>query len=367
VIDAAVATVDLRRDPLAAVRSVDLRAPDRDFWADETALWDRLTASWAGLDEGAWKLPGAAKSDAGGPDWSLQDHVGHLADWLEIAVDYLERVLAGGPWPADSDYDGGDFDRFNERRREPWASLPAVELLDRLSRGHAAALATARRLPVETIRGDEAWGWVYMVLHGHAIDHLQVIEPWTDRLRDRQVRNDPFAADPRPFGDGGAEGIAAFWAAEASVFAQFDRLVRAVPVERWEERGPTPDWTLKDHVAHMAAWFDEAADVFEEHATTRTWRPGPAEGIDAWNARALVANRGLTATQALDRFEAGHRRLSAAVRATAPRELASPEGGDWAWECLHGHVRNHLAMIGGWCARVDWPPAGGATAAGPRA
>ena len=39
--------IDLRRAPLAAVRAVDLRAPDRDLWADERATWDRFVASWA--------------------------------------------------------------------------------------------------------------------------------------------------------------------------------------------------------------------------------------------------------------------------------------------------------------------------------
>ena len=37
-----------------------------------------------------------------------------------------------------------------------------------------------------------------MTLHGHYLDHLAVIEPWADRLRDRQVDGDPFVADPRP-------------------------------------------------------------------------------------------------------------------------------------------------------------------------
>ena len=39
---------DLRRDRLAALRSIDFRSPERDFWADEAAIWDRLVATWAG-------------------------------------------------------------------------------------------------------------------------------------------------------------------------------------------------------------------------------------------------------------------------------------------------------------------------------
>jgi hypothetical protein len=182
-----------------------------------------------------------------------------------------------------------------------------------------------------------------------------VVEPWADRLRARQVQGDPFLADPRPAGDGSPDAMARFWAAEAAAFGLFDTLVRPVPAERWRELGPTPDWTLKDHVAHLASWFDECAAVIDEHRETGTWRSGPAEGIDAWNARALAANRDLSAADALTRFDAGRTRLTAATRRLTPADLASPEGGAWVYECLHGHVRAHLAMVGPWCARIGWP------------
>lgn len=347
--------VDLRRSPLAALRALDFRSPGRDFWADEAAIWDRFVASWAGLDEAPWALPGAAPSDAGGPDWSLQEHVGHVVDWQEIAAGYVQRVLDGGRWPSDEDYEGGDFDRFNERRRGSWAGLSVGEVLARMGVAHDELLRLARRLPADTIRGDDAWGWVYLVLHGHVLDHLGVVEPWADRLRTRQVQGEPFLADPRPAGDGSPEAIARFWSAESAVFGLFDALARPVPAERWGDLGPTPEWTLKDHVAHLASWFDECAAVIEEHGQTGTWRPGPAEGIDAWNARNLAANRQLFPADALAGFDAGRARLEAATRGLPPADLASPEGGDWVYECLHGHVRAHLAMVGPWCARIGWP------------
>ena len=101
----------------------------RDLWADEAAIWDRLVSSWAGLDEAAWHLPGAAPSDAGGPDWSLAEHVGHIADWQELAIDYVGIAIQTGRWPSDDDYDGGDFDRYNERRRAPWTTMSAATIV----------------------------------------------------------------------------------------------------------------------------------------------------------------------------------------------------------------------------------------------
>ena len=176
-------SVDLEVAPVTAIRSRDLRAPERDLWADEAALWDRLNRTWAGLDDAAWHLPGVAPSDAGGPDWSLAEHVGHIADWLELAVDYTTRALDTGAWPSDSDYDDGNFDTFNERRREPWASMPRDAILARLDAARQAMLPLAHRVTPETIREEPAWSWVYPALHGHYLDHLAVIEPWTDELR----------------------------------------------------------------------------------------------------------------------------------------------------------------------------------------
>lgn len=351
------ARIDLRRAPLQDVRATDFRAAGCDFLADEAAAWDRFRVTWAGLDDAAWRLAGAAPSDAGGPDWSLAEHVGHVADWQEIAIGYVGRALDGGPWPTDEDFEGGDFDRFNEARREGWASMPPTEIRRRLSDGHDRLVALVRRLPPDTIRSDVAWGWVYMVLHGHQLDHLAVLEPWAASLRARQAEGDPFLADPRPAGDGSADAIAAFWAAEASVFFMFDELVRPVPADRWEGPGPTPDWTLKDHVAHLARWFEEGARAIEQHRASGAWDPGPTEGIDAWNAREVAALRGLAPADALRRFDAGRARLRGLAAGMAPHELASPDGGYWTYECLHGHVRAHLAMIGPWALRTGWPDA----------
>jgi hypothetical protein len=186
-----VTAADLRRVPLASIRSRDLRVPERDLWADEAALWERMTASWIGLDEAAWHAAGAAPSDAGGPDWSLAEHVGHIADWQELALIYTAHAMETGEWPSDRDYDDGNFDTFNERRREPWASLPCDAILARLEAARQRLLELAHALSAETIRTDPGWEWVYPALHGHYLDHLPVIEPWTTELRRRGHEPDP--------------------------------------------------------------------------------------------------------------------------------------------------------------------------------
>ena len=89
--------------------------------------------------------------------------------------------------------------------------------LGRLEAARPRLLDLAHRLGVETIRSPEPWGWVGNALHGHYLDHLAVIEPWTDELRLRQVDGDPFLADPRPL------DLAGFAAQDAAIAADFDR------------------------------------------------------------------------------------------------------------------------------------------------
>jgi len=347
----ATSPTDLRRAPLPDLRTLDLRATNRDFWADEAAAWDRFTASWAGLDDAAWPLPGAAPSDAGGPDWSLGEHVGHVADWQALGIDYIGAVLDGGAWPSDEDYDGGDFDTYNERRREPWASMDPVAIRTHLTDSRSRLLETARRLSTDTIRSDDAWGWVYMVLHGHYLDHLSVIEPWVDGLRARQADGDPFVDDPRP------PNFDAFWAADRATRTELHGLIIRVPPEAWTAAELTPGWTLREHVAHLADWAEEGVRAVEGFRRDGTWAADPEDGIDAWNARQVALSAGAAVPAVLARLETEYDRMRSAVGTLTIEELRSPDGWSWAYDCLYGHVRKHLALVGPFCASVDWPTA----------
>ncbi len=341
--------LDLRRDVLADVRGRDLRAPERDLWADEAALWDRLIASWAGLDDAAWHLPGAAPSDAGGPDWSLADHVGHIAVWQELAIVYTERAIGTGRWPSDTDFDSGDFDRFNEGLRDPWSTLSRDEIVRRLAASRDGLLVVANRLGAKAIRGDDAWGWVYMTLHGHYLDHLAVIEPWTTGLRGRQTDGDPFVEDPR-------SADADDFHRDASPHERdLDALLATVPVDRWDTDTPTTGWTLRDHIGHLADWATEGVRAIEVFGRRGHWLADPDEGIDAWNQRMVDESRGETVTETLARYREASAALHDAVDTLTDDDLRSPDGWSWAYDCLHGHLRKHLAMLGPWAATTGWP------------
>ncbi len=155
-------------------------------------------------------------------------------------------------------------------------------------------------------------------------------------------------ADPR------AVDHADFAAQEAAIAADFDALIRAVPASAWSDADLTPGWDLADHIGHLADWAEEGAraiDVFERRGH---WLADPEEGIDAWNERmvALARERAESPAAVLARYDAARAGLLAAVRRLSVDDLRSPDGWSWAYDCLHGHVRKHLAMLGPWAAEA---------------
>jgi len=340
---------DLRRASLADVRTTSFRSATRDFWADEAAIHDRLQAAWAGLDDAAWHVPGAAPSDAGGPDWSLAEHVGHIVLWQEEATRYTARAVETDTWPTDADYDAGDFDRFNERNRAPWTTMPRDEILARFAVTRRDLAAQVRRLTGERIRSDEAWDWIFLSLHGHYLDHLGIVESWTGALRIRQNDGDPFVDDPRP------ADFAGLVDQDAIVAADVDRLIRTVPAEDWDTDELTPGWTLRDHVAHLGDWAEEGIRALDVYRRRGHWPADPEEGLDAWNERMVERTRGSSKVETLARYDALRAELLAAIAGLTTQELRSADGWAWTYDCLHGHARKHLALVGPWCVERTWP------------
>jgi hypothetical protein len=271
--------------------------------------------------------------------------------WQTEAAAYTARAIETGRWPTDEDYDDGDFDRYNERQRAPWTTMPRDEILDRFAASRGELLGVVRRLTDAEIRSDTAWGWVFMTLHGHYLDHAGIIEAWTDTLRIRQNDGDPFIADPRP------PDHAAFLAADDASQADFDRVIRTIPADRWDAEAITPGWTLRDHVGHLSDWTDEGLRALDIFAQGGHWPADPDEGVDAWNDRMVRGHRGSSMAETLARYDASRAAMRAAVLTLPMVDLRSPDGWSWIYDCLYGHTRKHLALVGPWCAAQAWPAA----------
>ena len=78
----------------------------------------------------------------------------------------------------------------------------------------------------------------------------------------------------------------------------------------------------------------------------------PDEGIDDWNERMVARSKGASVASVLARYDRTRADLLDAVARLSVDDLRSPDGWSWAYDCLHGHVRKHLAMIGPWCAAM---------------
>ena len=188
-----------------------------------------------------------------------------------------------------------------------------------------------------------------MALHGHYLDHLGIVEAWGETLRVRQNDGDPFLDDPRP------ADFAGFVAQDAVVAADFDRLVRSIPADRWDTDRLTPRWTLRDHVAHLGDWAEAGVDAIDVFRRRGHWPADPEEGIDAWNERMVARTRGSSRDETLARYDALRAAMLLAIAGLSVDDLRSADGWSWSYDCLHGHARKHLALIGPWCVAQAWP------------
>lgn len=353
--------IDIRRDPLARVAALDIREAGRSFADDEAAIWDRLEAAWAGLDDRAWRHPGASKSDGGGADWSFFDHVAHVAAWHRDAPETIERVLAGGSWPTLAEQNAVDYDGLNEEARPILARMTPAELRAAFRGWRERLLRLVLALPRETMQNEEAWEFTYFALFGHVVDHLAPLEPWADELRRRIEANDHFGEDVRAGSGNPAVDRETFFHDEAQTFAAFETLIGRIPPERRRElRVGTGGWSVHDHVGHVAAWFEEAARIVDAHVRDGGWPSDWESGIDDWNARQIEAWRELPGAEVSMRLATGRQRLRSLSVALPDADLRSESGWGWTYHCLHGHVRQHAAAVATACMHAGWP--GGAAA-----
>lgn len=105
-------------------------------------------------------------------------------------------------------------------------------------------------------------------------------------------------------------------------------------------------WSVKDHLAHIAAWDDLRAAEVERisagHASA--WRLSDEQG-DAYNALAYEARRTLSAAQARWELETSRQRLLDAIAAATPAGLDASRYGD------PGLVSTHEVEHTGWIRR----------------
>jgi hypothetical protein len=114
-------------------------------------------------------------------------------------------------------------------------------------------------------------------------------------------------------------------------------------------------WGVREILAHIVGWQREMIPVLDRLA--RGERPIPEgvsyENFDAWNARHVIARRGLTVAGIRAELEASHREFLAAAHAI-PDTRFGPDKTATRVVDLNGphHYRDHAAAIRAWRRRA---------------
>jgi hypothetical protein len=133
-----------------------------------------------------------------------------------------------------------------------------------------------------------------------------------------------------------------------AAWADFQESYAGLPDALLLEPGPAGAWSVKDVLAHVSAWEEEALTHLPVIAAGGTPpRYAATGGIDAFNARTAERRRDLSLADVRRLLADSHRRLLELVRQTPDDQL-----GDRFRRRLrldtYGHYRLHADAIRGW-------------------
>ena len=120
-----------------------------------------------------------------------------------------------------------------------------------------------------------------------------------------------------------------------------------VSEEQATRTGLNPNWSIKDALAHVAAWEIEGVRVLSD-IQAGTWKPQKfdQQSIDDFNARAVESRRSSSMSEVRAEFDEAHREMERAIETLLPDEVdeSSP-----AYKFVEGttfrHHAHHAAQI----------------------
>ena len=111
-------------------------------------------------------------------------------------------------------------------------------------------------------------------------------------------------------------------------------------------------WTVKDVVAHVWSWDDEAVRTVKEWLGPRKWQQGEYDE-DAWNASHVADRAAMPLISVVDGLTGAHRRLVHLLDTTGDEVLAQVAKAPWGDEMplvdffyeMAGHYVTHTASL----------------------
>jgi tetratricopeptide (TPR) repeat protein len=146
-----------------------------------------------------------------------------------------------------------------------------------------------------------------------------------------------------------------------------ERLLATIAASREREHelvamcddSPPPEpgvWTVKDHLAHLAAWRTYAAGLLDA-ARAGGDAPRVEDDIDATNARIYAVNKDKSAEEVKADARSSYDALEAAVAASTEADLVKPHPrvpGALLWQVVPGNGHSHLGQhLWFWHAEQD--------------
>ena len=141
--------------------------------------------------------------------------------------------------------------------------------------------------------------------------------------------------------------LEAAWAALRESYA-------GVPESKLVEPGVVDDWSVKDVLAHVTTWEQEALRHLPLIiAGGRPPRYAAQGGIDAFNARAAEAGRQMSLAEVLRRRDETHARLLEFIRSQPAGTFAGQTRARRRLRLdTYGHYPEHTAAIRAWWERL---------------
>jgi uncharacterized damage-inducible protein DinB len=124
--------------------------------------------------------------------------------------------------------------------------------------------------------------------------------------------------------------------------------------------GAVGRWSVRDVLAHILAWEDEAATRLDLLAAERPQdftRITTEEELEAWNAGAHERYAGLTLAEVMRRLEDVPGRIRVGLDSLSDERLSTDEGPvpvhHWLPECTYAHEEEHCADILAWRRSIE--------------
>ena len=138
-----------------------------------------------------------------------------------------------------------------------------------------------------------------------------------------------------------------------SAWKELEESYAGLPDARLLEPGATGEWSVKDVLAHVHTWQEEALEYLPVIAGGGTQpRYASVGGIDAFNARMAERKRDVPLAEVRQRLAAGQRRLVELVRSAPEDQLAGETRFRRRLRLdTYGHYRLHADAIRRWRAR----------------